>query len=391
MGHRKDLAGAAVAAAATPTWVGSGTLAASAEGTEAVGDPTEVRATMGEIFESLRVLLPLSVSVEKFSSPSHQPEIQASLAALSDSAAALAGHTRGRTPDLGFLARSMAGEAAEIQHRYERGRYESAAFLLQELTEYCVACHSARRSPGDSPRAEHFIDDTTLATLPPVERVQLQLATRRFDDALSTLEEIIASPSTHPAQAFLPLTEHLTISIRVTGDLDRPTAVLKRFSHRPDLWRHLRLDVQRWLVALRELRGVAAAEPSLESARRVIDAGKRTILFPADRAALVHYVVASTILHRYIESHPIGGPDVAEAYYLLGLTESRIGRAYWVSQADFFLETAIRMAPKQPFAEQAYALLEEETILEWSGSSGIHLPANVEQRLSELRELIDER
>ena len=112
---------------------------------------------------------------------------------------------------------------------------------------------------------------------------------------------------------------------------------------------------------------------------------------PTDRAALVHYVVASTILHRYIESHPIGGPDIAEAYYLLGLTESRVGRAYWVSQADFFLETAIRMAPKQPFAEQAYALLEEETILEWSGSSGIHLPANVEQRLSELRELIDER
>ena len=53
--------------------------------------------------------------------------------------------------------------------------------------------------------------------------------------------------------------------------------------------------------------------------------------FADERSALVHYIAASSVLHRYVDSHPRNGPGVGEAYYLLGVIESRVGHAFWLS------------------------------------------------------------
>ena len=71
--------------------------------------------------------------------------------------------------------------------------------------------------------------------------------------------------------------------------------------------------------------------------------------------------------------------------------ESRIGRDTWVSPSASFLEAAVRTAPREPFAEQAYALLEEAAILGWASEDSLLLPPDVERRLAELRALLDAR
>jgi hypothetical protein len=83
------------------------------------------------------------------------------------------------------------------------------------------------------------------------------------------------------------------------------------------------------------------------------------------------------------------GPPLAEAYYLLGVAESYISRTLWISETEFFLETAIRLAPTSGPALQAYAFLEEYVLAQHMGSSGLHLPADVRARLEELRRLVD--
>jgi hypothetical protein len=146
--------------------------------------------------------------------------------------------------------------------------------------------------------------------------------------------------------------------------------------------------VEFWIASIPRL-AERGEPPTVESARTLLDEARGVILFPADRRALVHYVVASGILNRYVESHADDGRDLGEAYYLLGVVESRIGRAYWLGQAGFYLETSIRLAPGEPFAEQAYGLLEEEVVLEYTYNDGVHIPEEVAERLAELRNLID--
>ncbi len=214
------------------------------------------------------------------------------------------------------------------------------------------------------------------------------MATRRFDEALDSFEGILGSPEYPPASLLDPITDYLILSVRVKQNPKRAVPVLEAFARRPDLWRYLRLDVEYWIASLRRLEGAVRAPPELARARALLDEARMQIRFPADRRVLVHYVVASSILHRFVEANP-EGEAAAEAYYLLGLVESRIGRNAWVSQAGVLLEEAIRLAPKAPFAETAYAILEEETLLDYGGAEGEPLPPDVAANLAELRGLLD--
>jgi hypothetical protein len=281
----------------------------------------------------------------------------------------------------------VARDAQEVRERFDRERFDRAGYLLQQITEHCVNCHARLPDDADHPLARGFVDDTALASLSAEQRATLQIATRRFDDALDTLEGILASPDP-PALMLGPLVDYLVVSIRVRGDYDRPIGVLRRFARRDDLWEKLRRDVEFWIESLPRLRERAAGEPRLEVARAILDEARGRARVPGDHRAVAHYVVASGILERFLEGHEARDAATAEAYYHLGLIEAWIGRSYWASSAPFLLENAVRVAPGAPFAQRAYELLEEQLVLSYEGAEE-ELPADDLARLAELRALIE--
>ena len=343
---------------------------------------------MGEIFEGLRVALPASASPSTFGSAEQRLEVRAALERLASNSERLEAHAALRDQQMHFLARSVAQDAREVQHAYEQGRSQRAAFLLHQITENCVVCHTRLPSLRDSPVAQGFLSDGALQELPPEPRATLQIATRRFDGALDTLETLLLSPDEHAAVLLGPLTDYMVVSIRVKQDFQRPIPVLEKFAQRPDLWTRLRLDVAGWVAALPELRRRAEGKSDLATARALLAEGKQMIEFPEDRAALAHFVVASGVLQRYIDAHREPSAELGEAFYLLGVVEARIGRNYWVTPAPFLLERAIRLAPGAAFADDAYALLERETFGAYEGSDWEDLPAEDAARLEELRRLV---
>jgi tetratricopeptide (TPR) repeat protein len=346
-------------------------------------------ATMQQIFESIRVLLPLSVNPATFGAPEHRAEVESALRALQQNAGALATHARSDDAARRYLGASLASDASEALERYRAGRFEGAAFQIQQTTETCVACHTRLRSRGDSPEAKHFVSRTALAKLPLPERARLEVATRQFDEATKSYEKLFADRDVHAGELLDPLTDYLIVQVRVQGDFERARATLERFAKRPDLWRNLRSDVEAWIRALRELEPFGALPPEIASARELIERARGLSLYPADRRPLIHYLVASSILQRVLEAGPADDREAGEAYYLLGLCETHIGTSYWITQADLYLETAIRLAPKEPFAAEAFAVLEEETMVAYTGNSGDPLPDSVSKHLDELRKLID--
>jgi hypothetical protein len=385
----------------TRGWVAACSIAVALAGAGlvlAIGTPAEdeeakrrTRETMQRMYAAVRGMLPLSMDEARFRDPANRARVLLSLQTLSENASALVEHSRTEEAGFGFVGRSLVLGTREIRDLYERGAFEETRFLLHEITENCIACHAKLPSPTpDTPLSRDFVDQESFSGLSRLQRAQLLFATRQFDAALETWEETFASPEENPATMLGPLTDYLVVCLRVKGNFERPGPVLRGFTGRPDLWRHLRSDVEFWIASIPRLAS-RGEPPTLEAARTLLAEAKGVILFPADRRALVHYVVASGILNRYVESHADDGRDVGEAYYLLGVVESRIGRAYWLGQAGFYLETSIRLAPGEPFAEQAYGLLEEEIVLEYTYNYGVHIPEEVAERLAELRNLIDGR
>jgi hypothetical protein len=359
-------------------------LAAQAE------TPEGTQARMTELIEALRIALPLSLSADDFAAPANQPKLERALRRLRDGAGGLAQH--GQKGDVGFshLSSTLAADAAEIYRRFETGRIDEARFLLGELSNDCVACHARLPYERDSEIGRALWNAVDVGALPLHERVRLQVATRQFGPALESYESLLRSDLIAPSQLDLGgyLSDYLAIAIRVRGDLARPRRHLDTWRRRPDVPAYLQDLAKLWVDALARLDKPREEGQEVRDARLVLEQGRQLRRFPADRAGLVHDLVASGMLHRWVTR--LGAPTAAsaDAYYLLGVTELRIGSTYWLTEPESYLEAAIRAAPGQPAARNAYIVLEEATWLGYTGAgSPDELPPEIAKWLETLRRL----
>jgi tetratricopeptide (TPR) repeat protein len=352
-------------------------------------DATRMR--MDGIFDTLTFLLPLSLSDERFQDPASRDAILLALRQLEENGAKLASHGTEKDASFTFLSRSLARDSADIRQRYASGRIAEARFLLHQLTENCVACHSRLPSDREFPLGQRFVDQASIAELPLEERVSLEMATRQFDRALATYEELLASPETSPTDLDLlgHIDGYLELCIRIRQDPARAARTLERFAARPDLTPSLRTHVDHWIASLHTLEKRHLGGSDIGQAHSLLREAEDSAHFGDARGALVYYIAASSVLHRFVAARPRPAGELAEAYYWLGVIESRVGRTFWLSETEFFLEAAIRLDPSAPFAERAYDLLEEFVVSGYTGSSGVHVPADAQERLRALRELID--
>ena len=368
-------------------------LAACGPSAEEKQHRKRTRALMGEIYGAMKVALPATADLEVFSAAENRPGIEAALSQLAANAELLDWHTRPKDDQMRFLARSIAGDAREVQRAYAAGRDERAAFLLQEITENCVACHT-RLPSRDTRISEGFVDQDAMETLAPESRAGLQMATRRFDDAIDTLEKLLADPDEHPALLISPLTDYLVLCLRVKDDYERPVPTLEQLSAHSHLWEQLRNDIRGWIEALPRLRKRTRGRPDVAVASALVGEARERNRLGDEQSGLVHFVAASAVLQRFLEEHPRAEPGseaaakLGEAYYLLGLIEARIGRNYWVSEAPFLLERAIRFAPREPFALEAFRRLENEALMQYEGSDEEDLDPEDQRRIEELRVLV---
>ena len=360
----------------------------------AAADATEadrLRETMQQVFEAISKLLPVSLDDARFQAAAEKPKIEAWLSTLAAAAGDVERHTGSRDPGFGQISRALARDVAEIRQRYALGRYAEAQFYVSQLTENCVACHARLPKARDFPIAQKLTSDPGVQALEPRERARLFVATRQFDQALALWEARFADASISPAELDLDgeILSYLVVCIRVQRDFARPRAGLEKLASRPDVPRYLAMDLSAWIAQLGELAGGAKAEPTLAIARAQLERGRALSEFPADRAALVYDLSASSELHRLIARHASSKAELAEAYYLLGAIDARLDQGSWVSETEQHLESSIRTDPGGRFADKAYATLEEYTVLAYGGASGSTVPPDVEARLDELRKLVD--
>ena len=348
------------------------------------------RATMRQIVDSLAFVLPLSLGDEPFADPAQHRAILDALDALAKNGAELESHVQGRDLGFAFLSRSLARDMREIRDRYAAGRIGEARFLLLEVSDHCAACHSRLPDHREHPIGRRLVDDPRVAALDLDQRVELEVATRQFERALASYETLFADPQMSPADLDLQghVDGYLEVAVRVQNDPARALRTFTALSKRKDLPAALRENVGAWIASLRELERRSFPGSPLSAARTLIAEAQDTERHPDDRSALVVYLYASGLLNRFMTAPGVSSSELGEACYLLGVIESRIGRSFWLSQTEFYLEQAILLAPQRAFANDAYELLEEFLVSGYTGSEGAELPPDVRAHLDELRQRI---
>ncbi len=356
-----------------------------------VPPPTDLPSTparMAGIVSALEIALPYAQDQDAFASAEAREELRGALGELARNASALELHGGDDTPGFRFFSRRLADDAAEIAKRFRAGSADEARFLLNGVADDCAGCHVRLPDPR-----EHGVGvplTARLSSAPPLTRAKLLVATRQFDAALASYEALFAAPNISPSAFDFDgaIEDFLVVAIRVRSDFARADRTLAALEARGDAPAYLAQLLGSWRAALAELAPVRDASTLVE-ARKVLASADALRRYPADRSALVHDLVASALLHRALARGLANPDESAEASYLLGLAELRNDPSRGLPQAEAYLEAAIRAAPGSEIAGEAYAVLEEQTVLGWMGSGGFDMPADVRDWLAELREIAD--
>lgn len=358
---------------------------------ESVEESAQLKVAMNKIYQSLGELLPLSLEPGGFKHASQQKKVRSALKTLSTEAKWIRAHAKPQDQGFAFLSESLSADATDAYRHFNDGRLAESQFLIRHVTENCIACHS-RLPSGDAHPSKKLFNEIDAKRFNEDQRALLLIATRQFEEAMTVFESMFNKPNYLATSTVLlnPFLDYLSVAVRVRGDYGRARLTLEQVLSKGVLVERVGDDVRAWIAALKQLEKNPPVDgDKLAKAKELMASGKQEMEYPTDRSGLVYYLAASGLLNQYIHDEKPSDPKkLGEAYYLLGMAEAVTGRSYWLSQTDRYLEAAIRTAPSAPFARKAYNLLEENIVLGYSGSSGTHIPADVQEKLKELSRLV---
>jgi len=347
-------------------------------------DAPGMRDAMRSVFASMRVLLELTATPADMREPVNQRAMLEAAQEIADQAALVSEHAP--RDEVSFLAGSLDRYAMWIRRSIEWGRDDTTQRLVHDAVDVCIACHTRLPSRDDSPLAEDFLHSSRMQDLPDRTRAQLAIATRRFDDALQTLERLLAEDI--DSERFEETVHrYLVVAVRVKRDPGRAKRYLATLSLRNGLDPGRLARLETWIGALQRLELAPPPVGDMDTARALVRQAE------ARRAAglgdpLVDYIAASRVLYEFLDSDRGDVADGAEAYYLLGLSQYRIEEDSWLPQAELYLEKAIRTAPGSVHARRALALLRERIDRSFPAQGG-GIPDDVVRHLQMLQEMVE--
>jgi tetratricopeptide (TPR) repeat protein len=365
---------------------------------EAPSDPdAAARAAMQRVYAAMTVLLPASAKDGGFSDPAQREQLRGAFETLRGAAVDLRAHGTSRDASFGLHASNLADDALNASSAFALGDEEEARFAFTLLTQRCTDCHSRLPDVQDSPLAARLVQLPEVKALAPLERARVDVALRRFDEALATWEQAFSEPAIPPAEHELAgtLADYLTIALRVKADAQRPQAVLRKLANRPDAPGYLRNRLVAWAVSLARVGAeLAQSTPSIQHAREWAMMARNLSDLPTARDGLVYDLAASSLLLRWIDAREKGSRapqdlELATAYYELAVIEDRTAFSIWAPRTDVYMEAAVRAAPSGPLARRAYARVEEQLMTELGATSPDGLPEPERARLAALRALVE--
>jgi hypothetical protein len=316
-------------------------------------------ASMRGIFTALTTAYAYSLDMEFFEDRHNRDTVLAALEALVNNTEALETHGAGLDPSFDYLRHSLASDAYQALERFQNRQFPGSKFMLSKLVENCATCHVRLPADGSFDTGAKFLEDADIEALPPVDRINIEVATRQFDRAIATYEELIQMPEmTAPGLLLIGAFEgYFKLCIGVKEDTRRPVQTLEAFQTRDDMPESAKREAATWIAALNGLDLASAAGHELEFARNLVGNAEPARRAPQDRSRLVEYIAAASALHQYLQNASTYDTNLAEAFYLLAVAESRTSRSPWISETEFLLEQSIKAAPDSDAAKRAKRIL----------------------------------
>ncbi|MFK7825458.1 MAG: hypothetical protein AB8G05_14995 [Oligoflexales bacterium] len=348
----------------------------------------EPKQLMRAIFARISYLIPLSFDQQKFSDKTDNA-VQIQIDALGKSSAELETLGTQHGDDFHYLAKNLHKDIKDVKKYYDEGRYQQSAFILQNLTENCFACHSKYENHGKTPSPQHFYKALGFSNLPADEKARILVITRQFGAAQKAYEQLLLKELNRSFSVLEPAIEqYLAISVGVLRDYDAPLACFEKLIEADRLDISTASILKGWIGDLKLIKNEKSyVNQDLGTLEKLIAKAKLKTDHVHDKRGLVYWTAIKSLLnHLSRQKFP---PQVeTDIYYWLGVTATMFEHSFWIAQMPFYLEKSIRLATNYETALRAFTLLEKNITLGYTGSGGTFIPYEEKEKINKLRSLV---
>ena len=257
----------------------------------------------------------------------------------------------------------------------------SEAFVL------CATCHVQDRV------TRRAFDARKISKLDDYLAVEYQFLTRDYASAISSSLNYFKQGERSASRDSIVLQRMLTIGVEVQRDLTFARQQLQALIPYLNKDNYNRARVVDWIALLERLQddkdqlGMPLGS-SLQSLDRYLSeewSNARTELSFSQQEA--YWVAIRGELNRHLKTSS-NKRNLPKIYYWMAVTDRELQYRFHGSLSRAYLETCITEFPGHPYAVRCLDEYEVIVLISFSGSSGTHVPPEVNKHISELRKLI---
>lgn len=363
---------------------------------EATTETAQWSGQMQSMAENLKKLVPYLYDRKAFTDPKNRDEIKMTLKNFAQAAHKIEPSSgKNFIGDQLLLEYSISGLQSDLNRSlqsFELGQFEYSRSVAKTSLSSCFRCHSVK---SEGATAAWKLDDIPRLTLAPLEKADLLVAARKYEEALVFMESQLNSPeflASYGVDFEGLLRRYMALLIRVEKDPQRALNSLNKILDRGDTPNYVLEQAEGWkksLEAWRREKSSKIKNPN-DLFAQVDQRFKRAVqlqTYEKDHAGDVEYLRATTVLH---EGLPLTKTpqDQARALFLLGRAYEVLDDLGEWNLHENYYEACVLRDPKSPIAKNCLNRLEASLYLGYSGSAGVNLPADERARLKKLREQV---
>lgn len=349
--------------------------------------------SMQDLQKVLSDLLPMAVTKEQFNAPQNKKQIEADVKALVQLSKSVKHNpvASEKDPSVKYMSEAFAEDVQRIDDSLRSGKVEFARYSITNVTSYCIECHT-RTSTGpsfNSPQLQEVLKNANG-----LQRGEYLLATRQFDAALEEFAKEI-NRGLNGNEDFFNVDKavkySLSITVKYQKDPQLSMRVVDQILKSKSAPYYLVQNAQGWQLAIHQwMKEKSGSDTSISGRLRKVDGlirkGQAMQEQTVGRGGDIYFLRALSELHLILAQKPTG-KYLGQALYQTGVSYELVKDLEMSELSENYFEICIRKAPGSLWAQKSYRHLEESVYLGFTGSSGTSIPADVRQKLADLKKI----
>lgn len=291
----------------------------------------------------------------------------------------------GDDPMVKFSLDKMSQDVTRAEKALSMGQVRYSKGVMKTVMGHCFRCHSVTDVGS---KAHWQVGNFTGLSLSPLEKTELLVATRKYDEAKNLLEDALMNTDYIQNQPFdyeAALKRYLVLTVRLKPDPDRASETFRKVLDKKAVPYYLSKKVEQWKKSLDYWgNNKKKISPSLNAAKNMVRKARGAQSFEKDHVADVEFLRATSMLHNLLITKTPSATK-AQVYYMLGEVYEVLDElGYWGLHETYY-ESCIRETPNTRVSSRCFQRLQESIYLGYSGSSGVHIPPEEMDRLNSLR------